>query len=166
MKISNQPGNYLIVAALRQAEIVSVKSFEKRILPAGIYIYCGAAHGPGGLKARIQRHLSLQTVRFWHFDYLKIASISSKFGGKWRNSTGNVKACMRWQTCRERVSRRLDLEPAIAAIAARPTWYNFLRVPTWMQFLPVLRKAGYLSSGKSCNPVKSVKILQEMRNSR
>jgi len=71
MKISNQPGNYLIVAALRQAEIVSVKSFEKRILPAGIYIYCGAAHGPGGLKARIQRHLSLQTVRFWHFDYLK-----------------------------------------------------------------------------------------------
>lgn len=71
MKIPNQPGNYLIVGALKQEEMFSAKSFEKRILPKGIYFYCGAAHGPGGLRARIRRHLNPQTVRFWHFDYLK-----------------------------------------------------------------------------------------------
>lgn len=71
MKIPNQSGNYFIVGTLGQEETLSVKSFEKRILPAGIYFYCGAAHGPGGLQARVQRHLNPQTVRFWHFDYLK-----------------------------------------------------------------------------------------------
>ena len=36
----------------------------------GLYAYVGSALGPGGLKARILRHLSNNKKKFWHIDYL------------------------------------------------------------------------------------------------
>jgi len=37
----------------------------------GFYFYVGSAKGPGGLRARIKRHFSVQQKKFWHIDYLK-----------------------------------------------------------------------------------------------
>lgn len=39
-------------------------------LPAGRYLYCGSARGPGGLKARIARHLRRRKPVHWHVDRL------------------------------------------------------------------------------------------------
>ncbi len=41
------------------------KSFKK-----GLYAYVGSALGPGGLRARILRHLRKEKKKFWHVDYL------------------------------------------------------------------------------------------------
>lgn len=39
--------------------------------PAGWYAYAGSARGPGGLAARIARHLRVSKPLRWHVDYLR-----------------------------------------------------------------------------------------------
>lgn len=43
-------------------------------LPAGLYAYLGAANGPGGLRARLRRHIRGGRRRHWHLDYLRPAA--------------------------------------------------------------------------------------------
>jgi Uri superfamily endonuclease len=40
-------------------------------LPVGHYFYAGRAHGAGGLRARVGRHLRGGGTRHWHIDYLR-----------------------------------------------------------------------------------------------
>ncbi len=44
------------------------------VLPPGRYLYAGSARGPGGLRARLARHLRRQKPRHWHLDWLTSAS--------------------------------------------------------------------------------------------
>ncbi|MDC7789088.1 GIY-YIG nuclease family protein [Rhodoplanes sp. TEM] len=39
-------------------------------LAPGRYLYCGSARGPGGLRARIARHLRRRKTLRWHVDRL------------------------------------------------------------------------------------------------
>ncbi len=39
-------------------------------LAEGWYIYFGSAFGPGGLAARVDRHLRRHKTRHWHIDHL------------------------------------------------------------------------------------------------
>ncbi|MGD9543855.1 MAG: DUF123 domain-containing protein [Methylocystis sp.] len=39
-------------------------------LPAGDYLYCGSANGPGGLRARLARHMRPKKRVHWHIDRL------------------------------------------------------------------------------------------------
>ena len=41
-------------------------------LPDGHYFYAGSAHGAGGLRARVGRHLRGAGTRHWHIDYLRV----------------------------------------------------------------------------------------------
>jgi len=43
-------------------------------LPAGDYLYCGSARGPGGLRARLARHIRPQKRAHWHIDQLTSAA--------------------------------------------------------------------------------------------
>ena len=38
----------------------------------GRYVYVGSAKGPGGIKARIKRHLSKNKRLWWHIDYFTV----------------------------------------------------------------------------------------------
>jgi len=71
MEIPSAAGDYVIAADMPAGCDLVIQSLGAKKLPAGIYLYCGSAHGPGGLKARIQRHLTSNARVFWHFDYLK-----------------------------------------------------------------------------------------------
>jgi Uri superfamily endonuclease len=50
-------------------------SFE---LQPGYYIYIGSALGPGGLRARVSRHLNHNKIRHWHIDYLLQVAVIRK----------------------------------------------------------------------------------------
>ena len=51
--------------------VVVMLSGRLRIaLPAGRYLYCGSAKGPGGLKARLSRHMRRGKSVRWHVDQL------------------------------------------------------------------------------------------------
>jgi Uri superfamily endonuclease len=71
MEIPDSPGTYVIVALLYKETLLELKTFGNYWMPAGVYFYCGSACGPGGLKARVGRHLRKGTKKFWHFDHLK-----------------------------------------------------------------------------------------------
>lgn len=43
-------------------------------LPAGLFAYVGSAHGSGGLRARMMRHLNGSARLHWHIDYLRRAA--------------------------------------------------------------------------------------------
>jgi Uri superfamily endonuclease len=87
MEFPKSPGNYVMVGQCLQAFTLQAKSFGQVCLPGGLYLYCGSAHGPGGLAARIQRHLDPSTRKFWHYDHLKAYLIVTRVW--WQVSSEN-----------------------------------------------------------------------------
>ena len=61
----------MLVGGLPEDVEISAGRFGGLHLLAGVYIYCGSARGPGGLRARIFRHLRLEKKKYWHYDYIR-----------------------------------------------------------------------------------------------
>ena len=68
-----EPGAYVLLIELGAPLVLEVASLARAVLPAGRYAYCGSAYGPGGLKARIGRHLRRDKAHRWHVDHLTAA---------------------------------------------------------------------------------------------
>ncbi len=64
------PGAYVLVVELTRPVEVRLRSRPRELLPAGRYLYCGSAKGPGGLRARIARHMRRGKTIRWHIDIL------------------------------------------------------------------------------------------------
>ncbi len=68
--IPSRAGAYVLALALDRAVAIALPGKPPTRLARGLYLYCGSAKGPGGLKARIGRHMRRgKTVR-WHIDHL------------------------------------------------------------------------------------------------
>ena len=63
-------GSYALVVALDRPHSITIGRRGKFHFPAGFYVYLGSALGPGGLAARLTRHLGFEKRRHWHIDYL------------------------------------------------------------------------------------------------
>ena len=70
-QLSARPGVYALGLHLDRSLQLDVGALGKIAFPAGNYLYVGSAWGPGGLAARVQRHLRGGTVRHWHIDALR-----------------------------------------------------------------------------------------------
>lgn len=68
--MDKKPGTYLLVMRLKTAGEIKVGALGEIPFSAGWYLYVGSAFGPGGLQARVMRHLSPRKKPFWHIDYL------------------------------------------------------------------------------------------------
>ncbi|MGD8430248.1 MAG: GIY-YIG nuclease family protein [Ectothiorhodospiraceae bacterium] len=66
-----EKGDYLIVFDCPEAVAVQVGRAGEVHLSPGRYAYSGSARGPGGIRARLGRHLRGGTRRHWHIDYLR-----------------------------------------------------------------------------------------------
>ena len=64
------PGCYALNLLVRDPVTIHVGRLGEIAFPAGNYIYVGSARGPGGLRARIARHLRLEKKIHWHIDRL------------------------------------------------------------------------------------------------
>ena len=74
MILSLPAKRYLRVGRLGEAEF-----------PGGVYVYCGSAHNPGGIRARLGRHLhSVRSNPHWHIDYLRRSA--DVLGACWLNA--------------------------------------------------------------------------------
>jgi Uri superfamily endonuclease len=67
----DQPGTYVLILHLLHRATIDVGRLGRFQFPAGWYAYAGSAHGPGGLAARIARHLRSPKPLHWHVDYLR-----------------------------------------------------------------------------------------------
>lgn len=64
-------GTYALVMCLARPLTLKIGRLGEQHLPEAIYLYAGSACGPGGLRARIERHLRLQKPHHWHIDFLR-----------------------------------------------------------------------------------------------
>jgi len=67
----DQEGTYALILELPRAAELQIGRLGRFQFPAGRYAYVGSARGPGGLAARISRHLRASKPLHWHIDYLR-----------------------------------------------------------------------------------------------
>jgi Uri superfamily endonuclease len=65
------PGTYVLILRLPHLTTIGVGRLGRVQFPAGWFAYAGSARGPGGLAARISRHLRSPKPMRWHLDYLR-----------------------------------------------------------------------------------------------
>jgi Uri superfamily endonuclease len=70
--IPGGPGAY-VLEILLDRPLAFAAARLRGTLPAGTYAYAGSAHGAGGLRARIARHLRRDKPIHWHADRLTTA---------------------------------------------------------------------------------------------
>ena len=71
MGLPDVPGIYAVTGLCPRAAWVELASLGRRRVAAGAYTYVGSAHGPGGIRARVGRHLSGTARPRWHIDFLR-----------------------------------------------------------------------------------------------
>ncbi len=66
-----KPGTYALVFQSDLNRSVQIGKRGALAIVPGVYVYVGSAFGPGGLRARVGRHLMKNKKRRWHIDYLR-----------------------------------------------------------------------------------------------
>lgn len=64
------PGAYVLAVELASSVTVVLPGKSAASLGSGGYLYCGSARGPGGLRARLRRHMRRGKAVKWHIDRL------------------------------------------------------------------------------------------------
>jgi Uri superfamily endonuclease len=64
-------GIYILILDLPIQRSIAIGRLRTILFPPGTYLYTGSAMGPGGLNARLARHLRTEKRRHWHIDYLR-----------------------------------------------------------------------------------------------
>ena len=72
-RLSPDPGAYGLLIRLPCQFRGRIGALGQVTMPPGAYLYLGSAHGPGGLPARLRRHLRAEKRPHWHVDHLTIA---------------------------------------------------------------------------------------------
>ena len=67
-------GAYVLLIRLERQLLLDMPAFRGISLVPGLYAYCGSAYGPGGIRARVSRHLRAGKPMRWHVDRLTAAS--------------------------------------------------------------------------------------------
>ncbi len=65
-------GIYSILLQIPEDLTLEVGGLGSMNFLRGFYVYTGSAMGPGGIGARISRHIRTEKKIFWHIDYLVI----------------------------------------------------------------------------------------------
>ena len=78
--IPSLPGAYLLAVFLASPFELRVSTLPAKTLEPGWYVYAGSARGPGGLKARVGRHLRAGKMVRWHIDWLTEAATETFAG--------------------------------------------------------------------------------------
>jgi Uri superfamily endonuclease len=73
-------GSYVLHLCVSHPRLLIVGRRGPHSLPAGHYFYAGSAHGAGGLRARLGRHLRGDGAVHWHIDYVRaVAEVQTAF---------------------------------------------------------------------------------------
>lgn len=95
IKLSHAPGSYCLLLFLPRRATIKVGQLGSLDFKRGYYLYLGSAFGPGGLRARIQRHLMKDKKHHWHIDYLRARA---KVKAVWVDcSNGNMEHRWAWK---------------------------------------------------------------------
>ena len=79
-ELPGEPGAYVLLIRLDSELPLDMPSFRGKSLSPGLYAYCGSAYGPGGIRARVSRHLRKEKPMRWHVDRLTAAGRVEQVG--------------------------------------------------------------------------------------
>jgi Uri superfamily endonuclease len=65
-------GIYTLIVEILEPMSTKIGSLGIIRFPASLYLYTGSALGPGGVEARVGRHLRCRKRLFWHIDHLTV----------------------------------------------------------------------------------------------
>ncbi len=65
-----EPGTYALLFRVTESHRIRVGRRGELHLTPGWYVYVGSARGPGGLRARLRRHMKREKSLHWHIDYI------------------------------------------------------------------------------------------------
>lgn len=68
-------GTYALLLRAEEPRTIEVGALGAMAVQRGAYVYVGSAFGPGGLRARVERHVRGDGARHWHVDYLRAAAV-------------------------------------------------------------------------------------------
>jgi Uri superfamily endonuclease len=74
MVLPADPGSYALFLKIPIQQKLAIGQLRISEFLAGYYLYLGSAHGPGGLQARLGRHLRTGKKHHWHIDALRAVS--------------------------------------------------------------------------------------------
>ena len=74
------PGTYLLILHAAQAQNITVGRLGMLAVRPGWYVYVGSAFGPGGVRARVGRHLRGDGRLHWHIDFLRRVAVIEQVG--------------------------------------------------------------------------------------
>lgn len=69
--MDSKPGTYALVLRSNEHRRLRIGRWGRLDVRPGYYIYVGSALGPGGVSARVSRHVREPKPRHWHIDYLR-----------------------------------------------------------------------------------------------
>lgn len=69
--VPKRAGTYALCLYIAQSQAVTVGQLGRAFFAAGTYVYVGSAFGPGGLRARLGRHVRTGETLHWHIDYVR-----------------------------------------------------------------------------------------------
>lgn len=69
--MNDAPGTYALLLRATDERPIEVGALDTVTVKPGVYVYVGSAFGPGGVRARVQRHARADGTPHWHVDYLR-----------------------------------------------------------------------------------------------
>jgi Uri superfamily endonuclease len=69
--VRRERGTYALILRCRTQAQIRVGRRGLLDVRTGYYVYVGSAFGPGGVKARVSRHVREKTAKHWHIDFLR-----------------------------------------------------------------------------------------------
>jgi Uri superfamily endonuclease len=64
-------GTYALILRNYSKATIQIGRWGRICVKPGYYSYIGSAFGPGGVRARVSRHLRKEKRKHWHIDYLR-----------------------------------------------------------------------------------------------
>lgn len=130
-------GTYVLALWLGSPRRVVIGRLGEFKFPAGWYLYVGSALGPGGVRARVQRHwrhLRSGKRAHWHVDYLREQAI---WGGAWACDSDQGLEC-HWAAALRLLPRARVIAPGFGA--------SDCRCPTHLIHVPALPAEEWFTS--------------------
>ncbi len=127
------PGTYALVLLAESPFNVRVGKLGILNGRSGYYVYIGSAFGPGGLQARVKRHLKAASRPHWHIDYVRqILPIVEV----WYTTDDNQKYEHQWASVMANMAGSSVLLPRFGAsdCTCRTHLFYFDRAPSWQEF--------------------------------
>lgn len=85
-ELPREAGACVLLIRLDNALHLDMVAFSGKSLGPGLYVYCGSAYRPGGIRARVSRHLRAGKPMRWHVDRLtavgQIEQVGVRIGGR------------------------------------------------------------------------------------